>query len=117
MLCIRRTLAEGRLTGLVSGLGAATADALYGLIAAFGLTFISDLLINQRALLGLFGGLFLLVLGVRTLLAKPGEEPTPPLTPPAERATKIARAARLDDCERAAVGTMACWLHIARRSR
>lgn len=74
MLCIRRTLAEGRLTGLVSGLGAASADATYGLIAAFGLTFISDLLLNQQQLLSLVGGLFLLYLGIKTLLARPAEE-------------------------------------------
>ena len=48
VLCIRRTLAEGRLHGLVSGLGAATADAVYGCIAAFGLAFISDLLVQQQ---------------------------------------------------------------------
>jgi threonine/homoserine/homoserine lactone efflux protein len=35
VLCIRRTLAEGTPSGLVSGLGAATADALYGSIAGF----------------------------------------------------------------------------------
>ena len=48
LLCIRRTLAEGRTAGLVSGLGAATADAIYGCIAGFGLTFISTLLISQQ---------------------------------------------------------------------
>ena len=69
VLCIRRTLAGGRLVGLVSGLGAATADAAYGFIAAFGLTFISELLINQAALLRLVGGGFLAYLGLRTLLA------------------------------------------------
>ena len=46
VLCIRRTLTEGRISGLISGLGAATADALYGSIAAFGLTFISNILIG-----------------------------------------------------------------------
>jgi threonine/homoserine/homoserine lactone efflux protein len=38
VLCIRRTLAQGRAIGFVSGLGAATADVVYGCIAAFGLT-------------------------------------------------------------------------------
>ena len=71
VLCIRRTLAEGRLGGLVSGLGAATADAVYGCVAAFGVTFISNLLVQQQLWLRLFGGLFLCFLGVRTLLAKP----------------------------------------------
>lgn len=69
VLVIRRTLAEGRLAGLVSGLGAATADAVYGFIAAFGLTLISSLLISQQALIRLAGGLFLLYLGIKTLRA------------------------------------------------
>ncbi|MDQ5812970.1 MAG: LysE family translocator, partial [Actinomycetota bacterium] len=46
VLCIRRTLAEGRASGFVSGLGAATADAVYGAIAAFGLTLITDFLLG-----------------------------------------------------------------------
>jgi threonine/homoserine/homoserine lactone efflux protein len=71
VLCIRRTLARGRLFGFVSGLGAATADAIYGCIAALGLTVISALLVRQQDLLRLLGGLFLCYLGVRTLLARP----------------------------------------------
>jgi len=74
VLCIRRTLAEGWAIGLASGLGAATADAIYGFIAAFGLTAISSALVGQRFWLGLLGGLFLLYLGGRTLLAKPAEQ-------------------------------------------
>jgi threonine/homoserine/homoserine lactone efflux protein len=69
VLCIRRTLAEGRLAGLVSGLGAATADATYGFIAAFGLTFVSSLLISYQDAIRLVGGLFLLYLGGKTLRA------------------------------------------------
>lgn len=75
VLCIRRTLTEGRAAGLVSGLGAATADAIYGCIAGFGLTFISSLLIGQQMWIRLIGGLFLCYLGVKTLLAKPSEQP------------------------------------------
>jgi threonine/homoserine/homoserine lactone efflux protein len=74
VLCIRRTLAEGRVAGLVSGLGAATADALYGCIAGFGLTVISSLLVSQQAWLRLVGGLFLGYLGVKTLLARPAQQ-------------------------------------------
>jgi threonine/homoserine/homoserine lactone efflux protein len=74
VLCIRRTLADGRATGLVSGLGAATADAIYGCVAGFGLVFVSNFLISQRAWLRLIGGAFLLYLGVRTFLAKPAEQ-------------------------------------------
>ncbi len=73
VLCIRRTLAEGRLAGLLTGLGAATADAVYGAIAAFGLTFIASFLVHQQNLLALVGGGFLCYLGVRTFLAVPTE--------------------------------------------
>ena len=71
LLCIRRTLAEGRTSGLVSGLGAATADAIYGCIAGFGLTFISTLLISQQVWFRVVGGLFLLYLGLKTFLSGP----------------------------------------------
>jgi threonine/homoserine/homoserine lactone efflux protein len=73
LLCIRRTLAEGRLVGLVSGLGVATADATYGAIAAFGLTAVTDLLVDGRRVLGVVGGAFLLWLAWRTFRAVPGE--------------------------------------------
>jgi len=73
VLCIRRTLAEGRLVGLATGLGAATADALYGCMAAFGLTALTNRLIGAGLWIRLIGGAFLLYLGIRTLLAKPGE--------------------------------------------
>lgn len=78
VLCIRRTLAEGRLSGLVSGLGAATADAAYGAIAALGLTVVTDLLVGGGAWLRLAGGIFLIFLGVRTFLSRPSEEPASP---------------------------------------
>ncbi len=73
VLCIRRTLAEGKASGLISGLGAATADAIYGFIAGFGLTFISSILIRQQVWFRLIGGLFLCFLGLKTFLARPAE--------------------------------------------
>ncbi len=74
VLCIRRTLTEGRVSGFVSGLGAATADAIYGGIAGFGLAFISTFLVGQQLWLHLIGGAFLCYLGIKTLLAKPTEQ-------------------------------------------
>lgn len=71
VLCIRRTLVGGRLSGVVSGLGAATADGVYGAIAAFGLTMISSLLIGSQFWLRLIGGFFLLSLGGKFLFSKP----------------------------------------------
>ncbi|MBF0377277.1 MAG: LysE family transporter [Desulfamplus sp.] len=74
VLCIRRTLADGRAYGLISGLGAASADAIYGAIAGFGLTFISNFLVSQQMWLRLIGGIFLCYLGVKTLWTKPAEQ-------------------------------------------
>lgn len=76
VLCIRRTLTDGRLAGLLSGLGAATADAFYGSVAGFGLSFMSRLLLGQQVLIRLVGGLFLLYLGLRTLRAPVAREET-----------------------------------------
>jgi len=74
ILCIQRTLANSRLSGLISGIGAATADGLFGAVAAFGLTAVSDILIEHQFWLRLLGGLFLLYLGMRTLLSTPPEK-------------------------------------------
>jgi threonine/homoserine/homoserine lactone efflux protein len=71
ILCIQRTLARGNVQGLVTGLGAATADAIYGFIAAFGLTFFSNFLVEQSIWFRLIGGLFLCYLGIKAFLSKP----------------------------------------------
>jgi len=67
VLCIRRSLQNGFRSGLASGLGAASADAVYGTIAAAGLTLAADFLVQQQTWLSLAGGAFLLYLGVQTL--------------------------------------------------
>jgi threonine/homoserine/homoserine lactone efflux protein len=74
ILCIRRTLTQGRVIGFLSGLGAATADAFYGAIAGFGLTFLSNLLVGQQTGLRLIGGGLLCIIGVKTFLSKPAEQ-------------------------------------------
>lgn len=71
IMCIRKTLTEGRLSGLIIGLGAATADLFYGCVAAFGLTIISDTLSDQRIWIRIVGGVLLLFLGVKTFRAQP----------------------------------------------
>jgi threonine/homoserine/homoserine lactone efflux protein len=70
VMCVRKTLAEGHSRGLVVGLGGATADSLYGSVAAFGLTFVSDWIASQQLWLHLAGGGLLLFLGIRTLRLK-----------------------------------------------
>ena len=74
VLCIRRTLAEGRWMGFATGMGAAAADGLYGLAAGLGLTSVTQLLTGQQRWIRLIGGLFLLALGARTMLTRPAGE-------------------------------------------
>ncbi len=73
ILCLRRSIFEGQAAGLVSGLGAATADAFFGVVAAFGLTFVSKWLFGYENLLRAAGGCYLLYAGGRALLAPPQE--------------------------------------------
>jgi threonine/homoserine/homoserine lactone efflux protein len=76
LLCIRRTLTQGRLHGFVSGLGAATADGCYGFLAAFGLTILTNALIHQQTLIRLVGGVFLIYLAVHIFFSPPAK-PSP----------------------------------------
>jgi threonine/homoserine/homoserine lactone efflux protein len=80
LLTIRRTLAHGRVYGLASGLGVATADASYAGIAAFGLTAATSVLVSGRVALALVGGAIIMVLGIRTMRLRPVE-----VAPDAER--------------------------------
>ncbi len=76
LLCISRTLDKGRVSGLVSGVGAATADALYGAVAGFGLSAVSSFLVGRQFILGLIGGHVLLILGVKTFKRRPTQTET-----------------------------------------
>lgn len=71
VLCIQRSLTHGRRAGFFSGLGAASADAVYGAIAAFGLAGLSAFLVDFQFWLGLWGGLFLLYLGWKVFRSTP----------------------------------------------
>jgi len=70
VLCIRKTLTSGRSSGMSIGLGAATADFVLAAIAAFGLTFVSDLIVREQLWLRVGGGTLLLVLGIRLFLVR-----------------------------------------------
>jgi len=71
LLCFRRTVASGALAGLLTGLGIAVGDTIYGALAAFGLTAASGLLQAHRLWLGLAGSAFLAYLGVQALTSTP----------------------------------------------
>jgi len=86
-LCIRRTLVDGRASGLSTGLGVATADALYGCIAGLGLTMVSDFVAGHHRSFGVVAGSLLAVLGVRTFF-----DTRPPRTAPEVSATGLVAA-------------------------
>ena len=73
ILCIRRSLHKGPVSGFLTGLGAASADTVYGIVAAFGLTFISSFLVKLGTWLQVIGILFLLYLGVKYLFEEAQE--------------------------------------------
>ncbi len=75
MLCLGRAITMGLRVGLLSGMGAAAADAFYGAVAAFGLTFISDFLAEHAKILQIAGGLFLIGMGLRLALSKAAPKP------------------------------------------
>ena len=70
-LVVQRTINEGRAAGIVSGLGSAVGDAIYATIVAFGLTFISEMLMHREAWVHVIGGIILVVFGVRVYFSKP----------------------------------------------
>ncbi|HME44465.1 MAG TPA: LysE family transporter [Syntrophorhabdales bacterium] len=74
LLCINRSLTEGRVRGFVSGLGAATADMVFCIIAGFGFTFVSRFLDEQAVWISFVGACGLLFLGLRIFFSKPEEK-------------------------------------------
>jgi len=74
VLCASRTLSKGRLSGLMSGFGAATADALYGAIAGFSITFLIEFLQREEFWIRVFGGILLVGIGVM-YFRKPAQAP------------------------------------------
>jgi threonine/homoserine/homoserine lactone efflux protein len=78
LLCINRALLLGPVTGLFSGLGVATADALAAGIAALGISFVEEFLSDHQVILRLVGGALLVYLGLSIYNSKPKQQQPPP---------------------------------------
>ncbi|HEX3665113.1 MAG TPA: LysE family transporter [Rhizomicrobium sp.] len=74
LICMRRTLAFGALTGFVSGLGGAMGDGIFAAIIGFGLTAIRHWIEGYSQILQIAGGALLLGFGIHTYLADPLQE-------------------------------------------
>jgi len=70
ILIIQKTLLQGRLHGFISGLGVATADAIYGTIAVFGITVVSGFIDKYEFIITIIGGTFLTLLGIKIFKKK-----------------------------------------------
>ena len=71
ILCIHRTLESGWKSGVISGLGAAAADMLYGGIAGFSITLVVQFLVREQFWIRLFGGILLVVIGIFYFFKRP----------------------------------------------
>ena len=71
LLCIQRTVADGRLHGIFSGIGVATSDSFYAAVAFMGLTFISGFIIAEQELFRACAGVVLIYIGIRVFLSDP----------------------------------------------
>src|ERR1700722_10106563 len=70
-LCIRRSITVGALAGFLTGLGAALGDAVFGAVAAFGLSFVEEFVERREAWLRGAGGLVLVIMGWSTMRHSP----------------------------------------------
>ena len=78
LLVIQRTISAGWTAGLATGLGAALADSYYGAIAALSLSLVQHFLVNHRRGIALAGGIFLCLLGIRSLVTRQSTDPAKP---------------------------------------
>ena len=69
ILCLQRTMIDGRLSGFFSILGAAVVDAFYGGVAACGMSVVAGVLDQGKFWFQLFGGAVLVVVGIRLYTA------------------------------------------------
>src|ERR1035438_6672626 len=72
VLCVSRTIARGPRAGLISGLGAATADTIFGAVAGFSISVIIGLLIRNEFWIRLVGGILLIGIGIHYYFKRPG---------------------------------------------
>jgi len=71
VLCIQRTLNKGRLSGFISGMGAAFSDTIYAVIAGFSLSFIVTFIEQQLLYIQIFGAILLILLGINIFYSNP----------------------------------------------
>lgn len=74
ILCIQRTLHKGRWHGFISGLGAATSDFLYALIALLGLSFVMDFVKSHELIIQIVGSIVIMGFGLHIFFQNPSKQ-------------------------------------------
>ena len=70
-LCIRRSITVGAVAGFMTGIGAALGDAVFGAVAAFGLSFVQEFVTRRESWLLGIGGIGLVIMGWTTMRHRP----------------------------------------------
>ncbi|MGD0079327.1 MAG: LysE family transporter [Methanoregula sp.] len=76
LICIHRTVADGRLHGIFSGIGVATADSVYAAVSFLGLTVVSGLILGYQSVFRSLAGLVLVLVGIRVFFSEPASVST-----------------------------------------
>jgi threonine/homoserine/homoserine lactone efflux protein len=92
LLCIRRSILDGRLAGFITGMGAATGDAVFSLVAALSLATLTGFLARHGTGFQLIGGLCLLAIGLATLRSRPPVRENSPVHAPNLTAAYVSTA-------------------------
>lgn len=71
LFCIQRTLSKGQKSGLIAGLGTASSDVIYASLAILSLSFVRNLIENNKTLLFLISGVALMVIGIAIFSSNP----------------------------------------------
>ncbi len=73
LLCLKKSIVEGRLAGFISILGASTMDGFYCVIAGLGVACLSDFLTNEKGTVALVGGIAISFVGIKIFVSKSNE--------------------------------------------
>lgn len=70
VLSMQRVLTQGAFAGFMTGIGSSVADVFYACVGVFGITFISDFLLNHQSVICMAGCLMVIAIGIRTIRKK-----------------------------------------------
>lgn len=73
ILIIQRTLQKGRLHGFFSGLGAATSDTFYALLAIIGLSVVLSFIEENKLIIQIAGSAIMMIFGIYIFFQNPAK--------------------------------------------